>query len=149
MTAFCGAMFAPGEAELLAWFDGMPCTACANRRPNTHRSAPPSMPASGKPNAPVAQRRRALPDRPAPGAPALGLRDERLVHRVPDRPLLSSLDGRTVVLARCGALAWTTSHEPPPEWPRCDECAPTKSSVFAERPITARAAPAGREVASA
>jgi hypothetical protein len=29
------------------------------------------------------------------------------------------------VLTVCGVLACTTGGEPPGDWPRCDECAPT------------------------
>lgn len=170
LTAFCGAIFAPGEAELLAWFDGMPCTACAlAAAPHHGGSSVPPIGSAGRrdhvSSTVARQRRQPVRDRPSSGSAAVGLRDERLVHRVPDRPLVSTLDGRTVVLARCGMLAWTTNHEPPSEWPRCSECVPTVSadrvawrgdrnraptgSDSSSEPVTDRAAPPGREVGSA
>ncbi|GAB3499081.1 hypothetical protein GCM10027521_50610 [Amycolatopsis cihanbeyliensis] len=57
------------------------------------------------------------------GAPALGLRETQLVHRIPGKPLASVLDGRTVVITVCGVLAWVAYTDPPAAWPRCPDCA--------------------------
>lgn len=129
LVAYCGTIFAPGDAEAMPGVVGMPCTACLitapvpEQREFAPRRTPLALP-EVEHHIPVPCRRVSVPVTIEPGAPALGLRDERLVHRVPNRPISSTLDGRTVVVTVCGVLAWAAAGEPPFDWLRCRECTP-------------------------
>jgi hypothetical protein len=126
LSAHCGARFRPHVLENLPGIGGAPCTACLVAIP---------LPASAlcdtdaMPTLPSTQlqtphpRHQMPPTAPVRGAVALGLREEDLVHRVPDKPLASVLDGRTVVITACGVLAWITTTAPKPYFRRCDDCA--------------------------
>ncbi|GAB3498741.1 hypothetical protein [Amycolatopsis cihanbeyliensis] len=112
-VAYCGIRLSVPAAEALPAFAGLPCTGClhqASTRGGESRAASRPLP------------HRAPPIPANPGGPALGLRDEHMVHRIPERPITATLDGRTVVLSTCGVLAWTSDSQPPKKWPRCGEC---------------------------
>jgi hypothetical protein len=130
LTAHCGARFPPHVLENLVGIGGAPCNACLAAiplpaaAPLRDLDALPSLPLAHRPT--PHPRHRTPPAVPAPKAVVLGLREEELVHRVPDKPLASVLDGRTVVITVCGVLGWLTTATPEPHFRRCDDCARTE-----------------------
>jgi hypothetical protein len=125
LHARCGASFPTYALENLPGIGGAPCVAClaAIPLPPSALSDPDAMPSLPPASRPTPHRRRPPP--PSAGAVALGLREEDLVHRVPDKPLASVLDGRTVVITECGVLGWIVQKEPDSQWRRCEACAGT------------------------
>lgn len=119
VTTYCGRELAADAVETLSRLTGVPCNAClllvAAGRPGQVADGPVGQVET--PSRPTPARQ------PHPGDPAVGLRDERSVHRVPRRPITSVLDGRVVVLAECGALALPVDEAPPRSWQRCPTCA--------------------------
>ncbi|GAB3496425.1 hypothetical protein GCM10027521_46330 [Amycolatopsis cihanbeyliensis] len=118
LTALCGARFPPGVLENLPGPSGAPCTACLAAR-SADRPGPLPTPYPRDQTRPQVAAVRAVG-----GTAAMGLRDEQLIHRVPDKPLASVFNGRTVVITVCGALAYVAHAEPPSSWSRCSGCNP-------------------------
>ncbi|SFP51544.1 hypothetical protein SAMN05421810_102813 [Amycolatopsis arida] len=118
LVALCGMSFPPGVLENLPEIGGAPCTACL--------ATPGPTPAGGPPVRRPSPHPRRGPAIPAGRTSAVGLRETRLVHRVPAHPLASVLDGRTVVITTCGVLGWLLRDEPPTTWPRCTSCHDTR-----------------------
>ncbi len=56
------------------------------------------------------------------GRYAVALWGQRESHLVAPGAPRSQLDGRDVVLAICGHLAWGPLRTAPPSWPVCTEC---------------------------
>jgi hypothetical protein len=56
------------------------------------------------------------------GQVAVGFNNADVVHRVPEKPLVKLFNGRTVVVAECGLLAYPIVDQPGPETTRCDRC---------------------------
>ncbi len=132
LAAHCGAKFPPHVLENLPGIGGAPCTACLAAIPLPPSAlcdpeAMPSLPPGQRPT--PHPHHRTPPPMPESGMVALGLREEDLVHRVPDKPLASVLDGRTVVITACGVLGWVTTvapGQPGAHLRNCDDCVRTE-----------------------
>lgn len=119
--AQCGFTAHHSGLESVPGLAGMPCELCLIETP-LEPSAPTQEPDIVEPSAEI--------DMAGPLF-AVGLRGEREWHMVPERPIVGDYDGRKVVLADCGRMAWLMPGEPYSGWPRCGEC----SSVEARNEI--------------
>lgn len=116
--AACGHELEPAEAEEVPQFTGAPCSTClmfaiaddhrGHRVEAGERSAFGTYPAL-------------QPVTPG-GRHAVALWGERQSHLVAPDARRSRLDGRDVVMAMCGHLAWGPLASAPPGWPLCEEC---------------------------
>lgn len=60
---------------------------------------------------------------------AVGLRGEFIAHRVPARPQLHTYEGRDVVVAECGCIAFLSFGAPPDRYRLCSDCTPNEHEV--------------------
>ncbi|WP_157183069.1 hypothetical protein [Sciscionella marina] len=130
IKTLCGLHLDPRTVDFFGRATGVLCSGCAPavrmpRSANPQETAEPVSTGTRLDLAPAA----AI----VPGSPAIGLRDERLVHRVPSEPIVRELHGKPVVLAPCGVMAHPVTSEPPRSWARCRTCAEDEGSYGAIR----------------
>lgn len=130
IRTLCGLHLDPGTVDFFDRATGVLCSGCAPavRLP---RSAAPQE--SGDPVSTEAGLDMAPARAIVAGGPAIGLRDEQLVHRLPAEPIVRELHGKPVVLASCGVMAHPVTSEPPASWARCRTCAEDEGSYDAIR----------------
>lgn len=116
--AVCGHELKPEEAEQVPQFTGAPCSLClmfaivddqyTHQIETSERARFPTYPVGQavSPN----------------GRYAVALWGQRESHLVATGAPRSQLDGRDVVMALCGHLAWGPLRTAPPGWPVCAEC---------------------------
>lgn len=107
--SLCGRAFAAAELDAVPKLNGaLPCELCVRNLP-----AVPQDPAND-----------ALPadDEHSSETYGAGLRGERVWHRVPESPQSHFYEGREVVMAVCGAIAFLVFGTPPEQYDHCAEC---------------------------
>lgn len=121
--AFCGFTAHHSVLELVSVIGGMGCELCIRDIPDDVLSI-----GSGA-NDPWPPE----DDASSTKTYAIGLRGEQKWHWVPERPLLSCYEQRTVVLTEYGVIGFLPHGELPPGWRACRKCNPELREV----PMTA------------
>lgn len=62
-------------------------------------------------------------DPDSPATYAVALRGELVWHQIPERRVVDVYEGREVVVAECGCIAFLVFGTPPERYERCPECA--------------------------
>jgi len=117
LVSVCNQMFESYEIELLPAISGFPCDVCLHHAPIETASLQPED--EWKPSP--------YPRTPQPvlavgGQPAVGFNNPQIVHRIPEKPLAKLFDGRTVVVAECGLLAYPVADQPGSDAQHCVKC---------------------------
>lgn len=129
--SWCGRSFAASELDVVSQLGGtLPCELCVRDvpvEPSATDDAAGAVPAD---------------DEHSSETFGAGLRGELIWHRLPESPPVHFYDGREVVVATCGAVAFLVFGAPPAQYQRCPEC-PEPGEVPAVEPRPARGRPPG------
>ena len=140
--SLCGRTFATSELDAVSRLNGaLPCELCVRDVPVEPSATDPAgaVPAD---------------DEHSSETYGAGLRGEFVWHRLPESPPVHFYEGREVVVATCGAVAFLVFGTPPEQYQRCPKCpeyadcpdraeCPEPHDVPAVEPRPARCRPPG------
>lgn len=106
--ALCGFVAHHSVLELVPEIAGMGCERCIAEVPLDGNAASTFSPPESDPTSPALY--------------GVGLRGEFVWHDAPERPLVQTYEGRAVIVAECGCIAFLVFGTPSPRYERCPDC---------------------------